>query len=228
LPSLPVGTLVNGLTVILGSLIGIFLKNRIPPQVQRTVFQAIGLCTLLIGIQMALKVENVLLLIFSLLGGAIVGESLNLEAKLVALSEKLKKKVNSSSSTFTQGLLTAFLIFCVGSLTILGAFDEGLRQDPTLMFTKATLDGFTSIALSASYGIGVLFSVIPLLIYQLSLTFLANSLQTYFTPLLINQLTGVGGVLILGLGISLLELKKLPITNLLPSLLFVLLLKSFL
>jgi len=89
LPSLPVGTLVNGLTVILGSLIGIFLKNRIPPQVQRTVFQAIGLCTLLIGIQMALKVENVLLLIFSLLGGAIVGESLNLEAKLVALSEKL-------------------------------------------------------------------------------------------------------------------------------------------
>lgn len=226
--NLPIGTLTNVLTVTIGSLIGLFLQNRIPPKIQRTVFQAIGLCTLLIGIQMALKVENVLLLIFSLLGGAIVGEGLALEEKLVNLSEKLKKKINSKSSTFSQGLLTAFLIFCVGSLTILGAMEEGLRNNPTLMLTKATLDGFTSIALSASYGIGVLFSVIPLFLYQMALTLLASSLQNFFTPLLINQLTGVGGVLILGLGISLLEIKRLPITNLLPSLIFVLLLKGFL
>lgn len=226
--ALPLGTLVNVVTVTIGSLIGLIFKRHIPPRIHKTVFQAIGLCTLLIGMQMALRVENLLLLIFSLLGGAIIGEGFDLEKKFIFLCEKLKQKCNSSSPTFTQGLLTSFLIFCIGSLTILGALEEGISHNPTLLFTKATLDGFTAIALSASYGIGVLFSIIPLFIYQTSLTLLAKAIQPFFTPILINQLTAVGGILILGLGVSLLKIKEIRITNLLPSLIFVLIFKGFL
>jgi len=225
---LPIGTLINALTVIVGSLIGLFLGKSIPPRIHQTVFQAIGLCTLFIGIQMALKVEHLLLLIFALLGGAIVGEYFRLEEKFLAGCELLKRKCNSDSPTFAQGLLTAFLIFCVGSLTILGALEEGINNNPSLLLTKATLDGFTAIALSASYGIGVLFSVLPLLIYQLGLTLLASNLKAFLTPVLVNQLTAVGGILIIGLGLNLLQIKEIRVTNLLPSLVLVVLLKYFL
>ena len=177
---------------------------------------------------MALKVENLILLIFSILFGAIVGEALDLEKRLDSLAEILKKKLKSQSSSFTQGLITAFLIFCIGSLTILGALDEGIRGDHTLLLTKSTLDGFTSIALAATYGLGVMFSVIPMLIYQGTITLLAGQFQNLFTPILINQLTAVGGILILGLGLNLLEIKQIKITNMLPALLFVFVFKPLL
>ncbi|MDQ7032594.1 MAG: DUF554 domain-containing protein [Desulfonauticus sp.] len=225
---LPLGTLVNVLTVVCGSLIGIFFHKCIPSRIHTTVMQAIGLCTLLIGTQMALKFVNLIFLIFSLLGGAILGELLQLEDKFISVSEKIKQKCKTSAPNFTQGLLTAFLIFCIGSLTILGALEEGINNNHALLYTKATLDGFTAIALSASYGVGVLFSVIPLFIYQTTLTLLAAMLQPFFTPALINQLTAVGGVLIIGLGINLLQLKEIKVTNLLPSLIFVFILKPFL
>ena len=218
---MPLGTIINVLAVILGSFLGLCLKSRIPPKIHQRVFQGIGLATLLIGLQMALKVENLILLIFSILFGAIVGEALDLEKRLDTLAEILKKKLKSQSSSFTQGLITAFLIFCIGSLTILGALDEGIRGDHTLLLAKSTLDGFTSIALAATYGLGVMFSVIPMLIYQGTITLLARQFQNLFTPILINQLTAVGGILILGLGLNLLEIKQIKVTNMLPALLFV-------
>ena len=225
---MPLGTIINVLAVILGSLLGLCLKSRIPPKIHQRVFQGIGLATLLIGLQMALKVENLILLIFSILFGAIVGEALDLEKRLDSLAEILKKKLKSQSSSFTQGLITAFLIFCIGSLTILGALDEGIRGDHTLLLAKSTLDGFTSIALAATYGLGVMFSVIPMLIYQGTITLLARQFQNLFTPILINQLTAVGGILILGLGLNLLEIKQIKITNMLPALLFVFVFKPLL
>ena len=225
---MPLGTIINVLAVILGSFLGLCLKSRIPPKIHQRVFQGIGLATLLIGLQMALKVENLILLIFSILFGAIVGEALDLEKRLDSLAEILKKKLKSQSSSFTQGLITAFLIFCIGSLTILGALDEGIRGDLTLLLAKSTLDGFTSIALAATYGLGVMFSVIPMLIYQGTITLLARQFQNLFTPILINQLTAVGGILILGLGLNLLEIKQIKITNMLPALLFVFMFKSLL
>jgi len=225
---MPLGTIINVLAVILGSFIGLCLKSHIPPKIHQRVFQGIGLTTLLIGMQMALKVENLLLLIFSILIGAIIGEAIDLEKHLDNLANRLKKKLGSQSSTFTQGLITAFLIFCIGSLTILGALDEGIRGDHTLLLTKSTLDGFTSIALSATYGLGVMFSVIPMLIYQGGITLLAGQFQFLFTPVLINQLTAVGGILILGLGLNLLEIKQIKITNMLPALVVVFLFKPLL
>jgi len=218
---MPLGTIINVLAVILGSFLGLCLKPRIPPKIHQRVFQGIGLVTLLIGLQMALKVENLILLIFSILFGAIVGEALNLEKRLDTLAEIIKKKIKSQNSSFTEGLITAFLIFCIGSLTILGALDEGIRGDHTLLLTKSTLDGFTSIALAATYGLGVMFSVIPMLIYQGAITLLAGQFQNFFTQVLINQLTAVGGILILGLGLNLLEIKQIKVTNMLPALLFV-------
>ncbi|MFP4657439.1 MAG: DUF554 domain-containing protein [Desulfonatronovibrionaceae bacterium] len=226
--NLPVGTLINALAVIAGSGVGLCLGARIPDRVHKTVIHGIGLATLLIGMQMALEVRDILLLVFSVLVGALAGEALDLEKHLNRLVNILKKRIGSKNKNFSQGLITAFLIYCIGSLTILGALDEGLRNDPTLLLTKSVLDGFTSIALASTYGLGVMFSAVPLLIYQGTITILAGYFQAVFTPVLIAQLTGVGGILVLGLGLTLLEIREIKITNLLPALVMVFILQGFL
>lgn len=218
---MPIGTIVNTLAVIVGSLIGLYLHKNLPPKIKAIVFQGIGLCTLVIGMQMALKVENLLLLIFSVLIGGIIGEAINLENYLERFSDFLKRKVKSTNTNFTEGLVTAFLIYCVGSMTFIGSLNEGLKGDRSLLLTKSVLDGFTSIALASTYGIGVMFSAIPLFIFQTSLTLLAAQSQGFFSQVIINQLTAVGGVLILGIGLNLLEIKKIKVTNLLPALIVV-------
>lgn len=224
----PVGTMVNAVAIVAGSSLGIFVGSRIPERVHRTVMHGIGLATLLIGMNMALKVQDLLLLVLSILTGALVGEFLNLEKHLNTLANVLKKYTGSADGKFSQGLTTAFLIYCIGSLTIIGALDEGLRNDPTLILTKSVLDGFTSIALAASYGIGVMFSALPLIIYQGTITLLAGYFQDVFTQPVIAQLTAVGGLLVLGLGLNLLEIKNIRVTNLLPALVMVFVLKGFL
>jgi hypothetical protein len=215
---LPLGTLVNVAAVLVGGAIGLILHDRLPKRVKEIVFQGLGLCTLVIGMKMALVVENPLLLIFSIVLGGMLGAALRLEHAFERLGDHLKKTVGSASGGFTDGLITAFLIFCIGSLTILGAIDEGLRGDPTLYYTKAVLDGFASIALAATYGVGVLFSVIPMFIYQFGLTLAAVPAQAFFTDFMIAQLTCTGGALILGIGINLLKLSRIPLSDFLPSL----------
>ena len=221
---MPIGTFTNVIAVIIGSLIGILLHKKFPEKIKAIVFQAIGLGTIIIGVQMALKIENLLVLIFSLLIGGIIGQAIDLEKHFEKLGNFLKTKIKSNNENFVEGLITAFLIFCIGSMTIIGAIDEGIRNDHSLLFTKSILDGFTSIALASTYGIGVLLSVIPMLIYQGGITLLAMRFQNFFSEILINQLTAVGGVLILGIGINLLEIKKIKITNLLPALIVVIVL----
>lgn len=221
---MPIGTIVNTIAVILGSLLGLLLHKNLSEKIKAIVFQGIGLSTLVIGIQMALKVENLLVLIFSVLIGGIIGEAANLDLRFEKLSNFLKNKIKSKNEKFTEGLITAFLIFCIGSMTIIGAINEGLKNDRTLLFTKSILDGFTSIALASTYGAGVLFSAIPLFIYQSVLTLLAVQFQNFFSTTIINQLTATGGVLILGIGINLLDIKKIKVTSLLPALVVVTLL----
>ncbi|WP_028586717.1 DUF554 domain-containing protein [Desulfocurvus vexinensis] len=215
---LPVGTIVNVLAVLVGGAAGLLAGNRLPERLRLVVFQGLGLCTLAIGVTMILKMHNPLVVIFSVVMGAVAGELLGLERRFEALSERLKARLKSDNELFTDGLVTAFLIFCVGSMTILGAFDEGLRGDPTLLFTKSMLDGFAAIALAATYGLGVLFSVVPLFLYQYGLTLFAGLLQHLFTEAMIAQLTATGGVLILGIGLNLLNIKRIPLTNFLPAL----------
>jgi hypothetical protein len=215
---LPVGTIVNVLAVLAGGAAGLLAGNRLPARVRTVVFQGLGLCTLGIGVTMILKMNNPLVIIFSVVGGAVLGELLRLEARLEGLSERLKARLRSKNELFTDGLVTAFLLFCVGSMTILGAFDEGLRGDPTLLFTKSLLDGLAAVALAATYGLGVLFSVIPLFLYQYGLTLFAGLLQHVFTEPMVAQLTATGGVLILGIGLTLLDIKRIALTNFLPAL----------
>ena len=214
----------NTLAVIAGSLIGLLLQRKFPENIRTICFQGLGLCTILIGVQLALQVENILILIFSVLIGAVVGESLDLHGRLTALGEAVKQKVRIGSERFTEGLITAFLLFCVGSLTIVGALEEGLNDDPSLIYTKAMLDGFGSIILAVTYGWGVLFSALPLLLFQSAITLSAGTLQPYLSELVVHQLSATGGVLIIGIAINLLEIKALRITNMLPALLIVVLL----
>ena len=221
---MPVGTLVNTLAVIAGSIVGLLLQRKFPENIRTICFQGLGLCTLLIGMQMALQVENILVLIFSVLLGGIIGESLNLHGRLIALGDTIKATVRVGSEQFTEGLVTAFLLFCVGSLTIVGALEEGLNDDPSLIYTKSMLDGFASIVLAVTYGWGVLFSAVPLLLFQSTITLSAEVLQPYLSELVIHQLSATGGVIVIGLGINLLEIKSLRITNMLPGLLIVVLL----
>jgi len=214
------GTIVNVGAVIAGSLIGVLMGKELPVRIRSIVFQAIGIATLIIGFKMAIETRNILVLIFSLLVGGIAGEFISLEKGLEKLTNKLKLKAGFSSEKFTEGLLTAFLIFCMGSMTIVGSLDEGLRGDHSVLFTKSILDGFTSIALASTYGIGVLFSIIPLFLYQSSITIFAVYTRDFFTPEIVSQLTAVGGAMIIGIGINLLGLARVRVLNLIPSLFF--------
>jgi len=218
------GTYVNTVAVIIGSLIGVALHRELPQRIKKIIFQGIGLVTLFIGVQMALKTSNLAVLFFSILIGAVAGETVDVEKHLERFGNLLKTKFKSEDERFINGLVTAFLIFCVGSMTIIGAIEDGLNGDPSILIAKSILDGFTSMSLASVFGIGVLFSAIPLFTFQGAITLLAVYSRTFFTETLINELSAVGGILLLGLGIKILEIKEIKVANLLPSLLFVLVL----
>jgi len=215
---MPWGTIANAAAIIAGSLVGIVMHGRFPENVKTIVFQALGLAVLLIGLQMALKMERPLVVVFSLVLGGIAGELLRIEDRLEALGERLKRLARSKSALFTDGFVSASIMFCVGSMAILGALEDGLRGDPTIFLTKATLDGFASIPLASTYGVGVLFSAVPILLYQGAMTLAAGSLRGFVTPQLLNQITATGGLLILSIGVNLLGLTRIKVANLLPAL----------
>ncbi|PCH69085.1 MAG: hypothetical protein COC06_08185 [Bacteroidales bacterium] len=214
-----IGTLVNVVAILIGGSLGLLFRTRIPERMFKIVFQAIGIFTLYLGVSMALKANELLLMVFSLVVGALIGEFLRLEDRLENLSELLKKKIGSKDDKFSTGFVTSFMLFCLGAMTILGSMEEGMGNEPTLLLTKSMMDGFSAVALAAVMGVGVLFSVIPLLIYQGGLTLLAALFGEVIPEVVITEIAGVGGVLIIGLGISILEIKKIKVLNMLPALL---------
>jgi hypothetical protein len=215
------GTLINIAAVIAGGGIGLLFRSRLPERITNTFFQAVGLFTLFLGFSMSLKTNNPLLLIFSLILGALVGTLLKLQERMEQSGNTLQQKLKLKGGRFSEGLVTAFLMFCMGSMTILGAIEEGLGNEPKLLLIKSLMDGFSSIALSAALGIGVIFSVIPLLIYQGGLTLLAAWLGHSVSELMVNEITAVGGILLIGLGITILGIKKIEVLNLIPALLII-------
>ncbi len=219
--NLPIGTLINVVTVAVGSLLGLLLQQIFTDEIEKIVFQAIGLGTILIGLKMALKLPDgyMLVVIFSMILGGIFGELIHLDDWMFGLSEKLKNSLGFTESKFSEGLITAFLLFCIGSMTIVGAIEEGLNQNKELLIIKSTLDGFSSIALAASFGIGVLFSIIPLLLFQGGLTLGSKKMSSVFDQTTIDVLSSIGGILIIGISINILGLGKINLENLLPSLL---------
>jgi uncharacterized membrane protein YqgA involved in biofilm formation len=218
-----IGTLVNTAAVIIGGLIGLVLKKRMPDRVTTIYFQAIGLFTLAIGASMAVSMEKILIVVSSLALGSLIGEWCDLERGVEKLSEYLKVRFKIGSEKFSEGLVTSFLLFCVGSMTILGTIQEGTGGSPDLLFTKSTMDFFSAILLASAMGVGVLFSSVPLFIFQATITIIARYAANFFTDDIILGLTNVGGILLIGLGINVLGIKKLRIMNMLPSLLIVIL-----
>ncbi|MFT4416900.1 DUF554 domain-containing protein [Fredinandcohnia humi] len=218
------GTIVNGVCILVGTLIGKML-HRIPEKIKSTVMAGIGLAVSLLGIQMGLKSEQFLIVIFSLVFGAILGEWWGLEDKLNSLGKWIEKKVGPSSGegTIAKGFVTATLIFVIGAMAIIGALDSGLRQDHQVLYTKSIIDGFTSLILATTLGIGVLFSAIPVMIYQGSIALFATQIERVVPQGLMDsfivEMTGTGGVMILAIGLNLLGLTTIRVANLLPGIL---------
>lgn len=225
---MPIATLINAAAIILGSLIGVLLGRNFPDRVRDIVYQGIGLCVLVIGLDMAMQYGSIILVVFSVLLGAVTGELLKLDQKMTSFGDWLKGRIKSKDARFTDGFVTASLIFCIGSMAILGSIDEGIRGDRTILLTKSILDGFICIPLAATYGIGVLFSALPIILYQGSITIAASQSQAFFSPEIITQITSVGGLLIMGIGLTLLDIRRVNVTNLLPSLVYVVLFAIFL
>lgn len=219
-----IGTLVNTAAVIVGGAIGLLLKKNMPQRITTIYFQAVGLFTLAIGISMVVKMDHILIVVASMALGSLLGEWLNIEAGAEKLSEYLKKKFRIGSDKFSEGLITAFLLFCIGSMTILGTIQEGTGGSSDLLFTKSLMDFFSAILLASAFGFGVIISAIPLFIFQTILTLIAMYAGRFFTPEIIQGLTSVGGILLIGLGINILEIKRLRIMNMLPALVVVALL----
>ena len=218
---IPYGTLLNVLLVILGGTIGFFTKKIISSHLQKKIFFALGLFTIIIGLSMCFNFQNYVVVILSLILGSKVGYYFNLDLVIKNLTKRLKEKLKINSNNFTEGILTSFLLFCIGSMTIVGSIEEGLGNSPTILYTKSVMDGISSIVLSSIFGVGVIFSVIPMIIFQGSITLLTFYFRDFIPNQLISDIESVGGLVIIVMGLNILGLKRLNAINLLPSLIFV-------
>ncbi len=219
------GTLVNGLLIIFGTLIGKLL-HRIPERMKATVMSAIGLAVVVLGLQMGLSSNNYLIVIISLVLGAVIGEWMELDDKLNAMGRWIERKVGSKGETsISQGFVTATLIFVIGAMGVIGALDSGLRGDHQVLFTKSIIDGFVSIILTSTLGVGVLFSAIPVVLYQGSIALFATQIDKFVPQVLMDQfiaeMTSAGGIMIFAIGLNLIGITKIRVANLLPGIFIV-------
>lgn len=221
-----IGTILNCIAIIFGCVLGLILKDRFPNRISNILIQGIGLISLTLGIQMAIKANDVLMIILSLVMGGIIGETVDIEKRLDNIGVKIKSlfKHVKGKEKFTEGFITTSLLYCVGSMAVMGAIEEGISGNPHILIAKSALDGISSIIFSASLGIGVLFSTIPVFLYQGAITKIAHLVKNWVTTDIITEMTAVGGILIIGLSLDILEIKKIKIANLLPSLLIIIIL----
>ncbi|WP_416148054.1 DUF554 domain-containing protein [Salipaludibacillus sp. HK11] len=215
------GTIVNGLAIVLGAWLGVRLKH-FPFEMKETVMKAIGLAVIVLGFTMALEGQEFLLIIFSLAIGGVLGERWNIEGKLNRAGNWLERKMKrQTEGKLAEGFVAATLLFVVGAMAIIGALDSGFRQDHSVLLTKSMLDGFSSIVFAATMGIGVMFSAVPVVLYQgsiaLAATFIVKWLPEEWLDLVISEITAVGGIMIIGIGLNLLGIPKIRIANLLPA-----------
>jgi uncharacterized membrane protein YqgA involved in biofilm formation len=227
-----IGTAVNVLTVLGGTAFGLLAGRRLPDRLRSTVLSGVGLLTVVIGIQEATKTHNVVFPLVALILGAIVGEALSIEERLEAVGDRIRRSVErrrverrveqpaSASASFVEGFVAASLLFCVGPLTILGSIKDGLGgpDHAQLLFVKAALDGLVAIVFASTLGWGVAFSALTIVVVQGSLTLAAGAADRVLTARMIDEMTATGGVMIIGIGLRLLDLKRVRVASFLPAL----------
>jgi len=215
------GTIVNTIAIGLGALLGVTIKRGISSGVKNTVMQAIGLAVLLVGAKMALQGSHMLAVIASLALGGMFGELFKIEHRLEQLGLWLESKVGGNGGDVARAFVTTSLIYCVGAMAVVGAIEDGLKGNPDTLFAKSLLDGVTAIFFASTMGIGVLFSGLSVLVYQGTITLLASSIKEVLNPFVVNQLTSTGGLLIIGIALNVLEIKRIKIGNLLPAIIII-------
>ena len=227
------GTIVNCSTIIIGAAIGLLIKGGLAKRYEETIFSAVGLAVIFIGLggalagflvinNGALATQYTMMMVLSLVLGAVTGELLDIEKRLDKLGEWIKSKMPEklAGNTFVDGFVTASMLFCVGAMAIVGSLEDGLNGNYSILFAKSVLDGISSILFAASLGIGVAVSALPLLIYQGGITVLAQLLRPFLTDELIGQMSCIGSILIFAIGINMIFGKKIKVGNLLPAIFF--------
>jgi len=218
-----IGTWINIIAILVGGTLGSFLGNRIPERFRVIVIQGVGLVVLAVGINMALQSENVLILLASILFGGLLGEWWQINRRLDNLGGWLEQSLQRfpflSQGRFIEGFVTATVVFCVGPMAILGAIQDGLTGDVTLLGIKSVLDGFSALVFSSALGMGVSFSAIPVLLVQGSFSLGASVFDSILSEAMLAELTGAGGVLMMGISLVMLEIRQLRVANFLPALL---------
>jgi len=223
------GTLINALLIIAGAFVGRIFKN-IPESMKSTVLSIIGLAVALLGIKMGFESDNFIILVVSLVVGTVIGEWLDLDKQMNRLGKWVeslfsKKRTDNNQISIAEGFVTASLIFVVGSMAVIGALDSGLRNDHNVLITKGLIDGFTSVILASTLGIGVLLSAIPVFVYQGIIALFAGVISSYIPEaalqMYITEMTAVGGVMILAIGLNIAGLTKIKAANLLPGIIVV-------
>ena len=216
-----IATFINAGLVLLGSILGLLFKNRISSRFSVIITQGLSLCVLGIGIANVLKTDDTLCVIICMVLGTLIGEALKIEDRLDGAGELLRRKLikDDGNSRFTEGFVTATLVYCIGAMAITGSIEAGLNHNYSIIVSKGVIDGVTSISFAAAMGVGVAFSIIPLTIYQGAITLLASVVGPYLSDAVIAAMSGVGGTIIMGLAINMLGLTKtkIKVGNMLPA-----------
>ena len=215
------GVIVNTITVLIGSGVGLLLKKGIPERLNKAVMTAIGLCTIAIGVTGIMKGQNQLVMILSMVFGTIVGTLIDIDKRLERLGDNLAKKSKSKENTFSQGFVTASLLFCVGAMTIVGSMNAGITGDNEMLYTKSVLDLISSSMLAASLGFGVMCASVFVFVFQGILVALSMLLGSFLSEFAVAELICAGSVMITALGLNLIGVTKIKVANLLPGLIFV-------
>lgn len=213
------GVVVNTLTVIIGSTIGLLAKKAIPTEWTDFIIKGIALCVIYIGVSGSLEGENTLIMILSTAIGAVIGSACDLDKGLNSLANKLEERFKKpgEKTTIAEGFISASLLFCVGAMTIVGSLEAGLLGDNQMLYTKATLDGISSIIFAASLGVGVLFSAAFVLVFQGTIVLLAQFIEPFLEEAVIAEMTAVGSLLIIAMALNMLEVTKLKVMNYTPA-----------
>lgn len=214
------GTIVNTIAVIIGACIGMFLKKGLPERLTESLMKGLGLCTLFLGISGSLKGENSMILIISIVIGTLLGEILDLEDKVNRLGKWIEewfKRKDNTKTSIAEGFVTATLLFCVGAMTIVGSLQSGLLGNHEMLFSKSALDFVAAIIFASTLGIGVMFASVFVFIYQGAITLLAQWIAPVLTDTVINEMTCVGSVIIIGLALNMLGITKLRVMNFVPA-----------